>query len=123
MLERHARQESSRDRSSAAFRNRSRNPGIVHRSVFQLSPSRTTSAPPPAMMSGELRIATWPEPIAATWSTIPRFALVDLETGAATDPGPCVELGRARRIEQVSFQTVMGLTPDACTQPCDNDPR
>jgi hypothetical protein len=48
---------------------------------------------------------------------------VDLETGAATDPGPCVELGRARRIEQVSFQTVMGLTPDACTQPCDNDPR
>ena len=32
-----------------------------------------------------------------------------------TDPGPCVELARARRIEQVSYHTVMGLTPDACT--------
>jgi hypothetical protein len=77
----------------------------------------------PAMMSGPLRIATWPDPIAASWSTLPRFALVDLEAGGATDPGPCVELGRARRVEQVSFQTVMGLAPDACTQPCDNDPR
>jgi len=77
----------------------------------------------PAMQSGELRIATWPTPIPATWTTIPRFALVDLETGPATDPGPCVELGRARRIEQVSYQTVNGLAPDACTQPCDNDLR
>src|SRR4029077_6029751 len=66
---------------------------------------------------------TWPQPIAATWSTIPKFALVDLETGGATDPGPCVELGRSRRIEQVSFQTVNGITPTDCTQPCDNDPR
>ena len=40
----------------------------------------------------------------------PKFALVDNETGAATDPGPCVELARARRIEQVSYHTVMGLT-------------
>ena len=55
----------------------------------------------------------------------PRFALVDLETGAATDPGPCVELARARRIEQVSYQIVRNhdRSSDACTQPCDTDPR
>ena len=77
--------------------------------------------------AGELRIATWPTPIPATWSTIPRFALVDLETGAATDPGPCVELARARRIEQVSYQIVQDamsqVQTTACTQPCDSDPR
>jgi len=73
---------------------------------------------------GELRIATWPVPInTIAWSTVPKFVLVDNEAGAETDPGPCVELARARRIEQVSYHTVMGLTPDACTLPCDNDPR
>ena len=50
------------------------------------------------------RPGRWRSP--AIWSTIPRFALVDLETGAATDPGPCVELRRAQRIEQVSAQLV-----------------
>ena len=43
--------------------------------------------------TASLLVASWPVPIAATWSTLPRFALVDNETGAATDPGPCVELG------------------------------
>jgi len=81
----------------------------------------------PVESSGVLQIATWPVDIEAIWSTIPRFALVDLEIGAATDPGPCVELGRARRIEQVSAQLVKdakaGVASTACTQPCDNDPR
>jgi hypothetical protein len=82
------------------------------------------AAAPVETAGGELRIATWPYPInAIVWSTLPKFALVDNEVGAATDPGPCVELARARRIEQVSYHTVMGLTPDACTLPCDNDPR
>src|SRR5262249_41504814 len=56
----------------------------------------------PAMTPNDLWIATWPTAIQANWSAIPRFAIVDNETGSATDPGPCVELGRARRIEQVS---------------------
>ena len=81
----------------------------------------------PAEMSGTLDIATWPTPIPATWSTIPRFALVDNETGGATDPGPCVELGRSRRIEQVSVivqaAEAMQVATDVCTQPCDNDAR
>jgi len=93
--------------------------------VLSTSAWRRIIAKLPAMpveTSGVLRIATWPDPMPATWSTIPRFALVDLETGSATDPGPCVELRRAQRIEQVSYQ-IGGLAPDACTQPCDNDLR
>jgi hypothetical protein len=77
----------------------------------------------PVETPGVLRIATWPTQIQARWSAIPRFALVDNETGSATDPGPCVELGRARRIERVSYLTVNALATNACTQPCDNDPR
>jgi hypothetical protein len=83
---------------------------------------------PPPVPGSELRIATWNtliQPIG--WTTIPSYALVDLETGAATDPGPCVELARARRIEQVSVQIASdmagGVASTACTQPCDNDPR
>jgi hypothetical protein len=78
---------------------------------------------PTEQPGGQLLIATWPTPIDATWSSLPEFALVDNEIGSDLDPGPCVELGRARRIEQVSYQTVYGTMPDACTQPCDNDPR
>jgi hypothetical protein len=77
----------------------------------------------PVERSDQLLIATWPTPIPATWSTIPKFALVDNETGGATDPGPCVELARARRIELVSYRIVNGTMPQACTEPCDNDPR
>jgi hypothetical protein len=87
--------------------------------------ARLPTEPVPA--SGVLQIATWPVEIPAIWSTIPRFALVDLEIGAATDPGPCVELRRAQRIEQVSAQLVKdaqaGVASTVCTQPCDNDPR
>jgi hypothetical protein len=78
---------------------------------------------PPAMTPGPLNIATWPTPIDAQWTTIPRFALVNLEAGSAADPGPCIELGRARRIEWVSWQTVNNPTADICFQPCDTDPR
>jgi hypothetical protein len=83
------------------------------------------SVPDPT--KGELLVATWPTPIPARWSTIPKYALVDLETGPATDPGPCVELARARRLEQVSYQVVQDamnqVQTAACTQPCDADPR
>ncbi len=89
----------------------------------------TLGTPPAEMTGGQLLVPTWPTPIPATWSTIPKFALVDMETGGATDPGPCVELERSRRLEQVSFQVYqaeqaqMPIGPSVCTQPCDNDPR
>jgi hypothetical protein len=88
---------------------------------------QTDPAAMPVETPGVLNIATWTSPIAATWSTIPRFALVDNETGGATDPGPCVELGRSRRIEQVAVLVQAAeanqATTDVCTQPCDNDVR
>jgi hypothetical protein len=96
---------------------------VVAELVAQMGPV----AAPVEAPGGELLVATWPTPIPATWSTIPKYALVDLETGPATDPGPCVELARARRLEQVSYQVVqdaMSQVPTtACAQPCDADPR
>ena len=89
--------------------------------------SRPGCRPNPSRPPASCRSRPGRTAIAAIWSTIPRFALVDLEIGAATNPGPCVELGRARRIEQVSAQLVKdakaGVASTACTQPCDNDPR
>jgi hypothetical protein len=48
---------------------------------------------------------------------------VDLEAGGANDPGACVELGRARRTEQVSFRRVRDPAAALCQQPCDADPQ
>jgi hypothetical protein len=86
--------------------------------------------PPPPLSAGmALHMASWPTPIPARWSALPRFALVDLEAGTAADPGPCVELGRARRIEWVvnaqaaAAEAVMMSNGDtaACVQVCDTD--
>jgi hypothetical protein len=96
-------------------------PMVLSQSAWTRVVARLGTAPP--MTPNDLWIATWPTVIKANWTAIPKFALVDNETGSATDPGPCVELARSRRIEQVSYQTVKGITPDACTQPCDSDPR
>jgi hypothetical protein len=70
-----------------------------------------------------LHIATWPTPIAASWSSLPRLAFVDPEIGGGADPGACVELARARRTEQVSFLTVQDPASRVCFQPCDADAR
>jgi hypothetical protein len=81
----------------------------------------------PAMTSAPLLVATWPTPIAAAWTTMPRYALVDgFDPPATGDEGPCVDLGRARRIEWTNVQTAnMQLAHPAvaaCVQPCDTDP-
>jgi hypothetical protein len=76
----------------------------------------------PPMTDGTLLIPSWPAPIAAKWATIPRLALVDLESSPASDPGPCVELSRARRIQWVANQQAMNSDSAACVQPCDTDP-
>ena len=80
------------------------------------APSAPSGAPP-------LRIATWPDPIdVLLWTTIPRYALVNLEVGANDDPGPCVELARARRTEIVSYNTVTDPARELCGARCDVDP-
>jgi hypothetical protein len=86
-------------------------------------PASPPPLPAPGPPSPSLHVATWPTPIVARWATIPRLAFVDLEAGPAADPGACVELGRARRTEQVSYRTVTDPATGACRQPCDADPR
>ncbi len=71
----------------------------------------TLPLPPPAPPTPAplpLYVATWPTPIdVLLWATIPRFVLINLEAGPDNDPGPCVELGRSRRTEMVSYQNQM----------------
>ncbi|HVY39465.1 MAG TPA: hypothetical protein VHM31_16095 [Polyangia bacterium] len=77
----------------------------------------------PSPSATPLRVATWPAPIdVLLWAAIPRFALVNLEAGANNDPGPCVELGRSRRTELVSYATVNAPDLHICGQRCDRDP-
>jgi len=103
-------------------------PAVLSESAYARLVAETTrqGAPPlptPSPPTPSLYVPSWPTPIAAGWATIPRLAFVDLEAGAAADPGACVELGRARRTEQISYQTVTCPGNGLCFQPCDADPR
>lgn len=77
--------------------------------------------PPPTPAAGpDLALPGFPAALTGvTWSTLPRLALVDAETDAASDPGACVELGRSRRIDWVTAHREQS----ACAQPCDTDVR
>jgi hypothetical protein len=77
----------------------------------------------PSHSSDAMQLATWGAVNVLQWTSIPRLALVDLEVGANDDPGPCVEFGRARRIEWMSYQRFSNADPNACVWPCDTDPR
>jgi hypothetical protein len=93
----------------------------------QPSPMTLPQAPPvpPTPALPPLYVATWYMPIdVLLWATIPRFTLINLEAGPDNNPGPCVELGRSRRTEIVSYQNQMatGLAPALCGAPCDVDP-
>jgi hypothetical protein len=81
------------------------------------------AAPATAGAALPLYVASWPVPIdVLLWTSIPRYALVNLEIGANDDPGPCVELARARRTEIVSYATVTDPTRELCGARCDLDP-
>jgi hypothetical protein len=80
-------------------------------------PAPPPPAPPP------LYVATWYKPIdVLLWATIPRFVLINLEAGPDNNPGPCVELGRSRRTELVSYWTVHDPDLGLCGARCDIDP-
>jgi len=81
----------------------------------------TQAVAPPAPAPGPTLFIPWlSAPVTGvTWSTLPRLALVDLEVDPSVNPGACVELGRARRMEWIErHQTA---TSPACFQPCDAD--
>ena len=109
--------QATRRRSVAHDRHRRRPAGARRVGLAAAGRGRLTSLPtaivlpdaPDAARAGgpPLYVATWPEPIdVLLWTSIPRYALVNLEIGTNNDPGPCVELGRARRTEIVSYDTV-----------------
>ena len=50
------------------------------------------------------------------------IALVNQESSASSDPGPCVELARARRIEWVAYRQAMFPEQSICVERCDTDP-
>jgi hypothetical protein len=106
-------------------------PMVLTKSAWARVAARVT--PAPTMTSGKLYVATWPTPIDAGWTTMPRYALVDGDEPPSTgDEGPCVDLGRARRLEWVSVQTVAAASLQTpfnphpavaeCNMPCDADP-
>jgi hypothetical protein len=100
-------------------------PVVLSQSAWNRVAATLTTTP--AMSSAPLLVATWPTPIAATWTTMPRFALVDgFDPPSTGDEGPCVDLGRARRIEWTAVQTANMKQAHpavaACVQPCDTDP-
>jgi hypothetical protein len=79
------------------------------------------AAPPEPNGAPPLYVASWNEPIPVLlWTSIPRYALVNLEIGANDDPGPCVELARSRRTEIVSSANANNR--DLCGAKCDLDP-
>ena len=100
-------------------------PMVLSQSAWNRVAAKLTTAP--AMSSAPLLVATWPTPIAAAWTTMPRFALVDgFDPPSTGDEGPCVDLGRSRRIEWTAVQTANMKQAHpavaACVQPCDTDP-
>ncbi len=102
-------------------------PLVLSRSAWNRIVARTQNtpggSPPPEPVSGAaLPIPSLPAPLAdVLWSTLPRLALVDQETDDSTNPGPCVELGRARRLEWMEAHQTDASPP--CPQLCDTDPR
>jgi hypothetical protein len=86
---------------------------IVTRLAGAAAPEAPAAGPP-------LVLPTLAAPVeGALWSALPRLAFVDLEFDARSNPGPCVELARARRLEWVERHHA----ENACVQPCDTDPQ
>jgi hypothetical protein len=96
-------------------------PVILSRSAWNRLLTRFDTAP--VLESRPLVVATAQEPIAAQWGMLPRLALVDREADPAVDPGPCVELGRSRRLEQVALSQSRNAEHALCALTCDQDPR
>jgi hypothetical protein len=82
-------------------------------------------SPVPSETPGVLYIAEANPPLNVSWTTLPEaahIALVNQEASNANDPGPCVELARARRIEWVAYRQANYADMAVCVQPCDTDP-
>jgi hypothetical protein len=99
-------------------------PVVLGQAAWQrLLQSPELQAAPPVMESRPLSVAFSPTPVPALWTSIPRLALVDREADLVSDPGPCAELGRAHRTEQVALSQSQNSLHALCVQPCDRESR
>lgn len=94
-------------------------PVVLGRSAWERLRAKLTVRP--VSTARALRVATADRPIAAEWVKLPRLTVVDREADLVNDPGPCVELGRARRLEQVAWRQSQSPTAAPCPLPCDTD--
>jgi hypothetical protein len=94
-------------------------PLVLARAAWERLRQRMPGLADPA--PGSLLVAGSRAPIAAGFAKLPRLALVDRQASSSTDPGPCVELGRARRLEQIAFRQAMNADAATCVEPCDQD--
>ena len=97
-------------------------PVVLARSAWLRVLARLPTEMEPQMTERPLHIASDTKPIPASWTTLPSLALVDREADLGADPGPCAELARARRLEQVAFRQSLSSEVAACVLPCDADP-
>jgi hypothetical protein len=96
-------------------------PVVLGRAAWERLQARSPT--PLALAAGPpLLVASSTSPIAALWTKLPRLALVNREADLGTDPGPCAELARARRLEQVDYLQSLNDKLAACALPCDVDP-
>jgi hypothetical protein len=93
-------------------------PLVLSQSAWDRVTSNRDSVPV-ATRTAPLPVASLSGPIMASWFSLPRLALVNQELDDSSNPGACVELGRARRLEWVEHHQADA----ACAQPCDTDPR
>ncbi|HEY0706252.1 MAG TPA: hypothetical protein VGG33_05610, partial [Polyangia bacterium] len=73
----------------------------------------------PVFESRPLHVAASPTPVNARWTTLPRLALINRQIDLDQDSGPCAELGRARRLEQIALLQQQNPSQAACAFPCD----
>ena len=94
-------------------------PLVLGRSAWNRVKASSTTPPADPVDDGTpLSVPSLAAPITGVgWTHLSRLALVDLESDAAVNPGPCAELGRARRLEWLEVHQ------DACVQACDTDLR
>jgi hypothetical protein len=98
-------------------------PLVLTKSAWDRMKSGLTPVPTPT--PGKLYLAGASPALDVGWAMLPQaahIALVNQEASAATDPGPCVELARSRRIEWVAYRQANFPEQAVCAQPCDTDP-
>jgi hypothetical protein len=107
-------------------------PLVLSQSAWNRVAATQTTALPEPTAGAPLALPTLSAPLEGVlWSTLPRLALVDQELDDANDPGACVELGRARRLEWVEAHqpdpatcgAADAVCTGACAQLCDTDVR